>query len=401
MQPAPDAISEFKVVTNNMSAEYGRAAGATINVAYRSGGNQFHGNAWEFLRDTRMNAVGFFKPATGKPTLSRNQYGATFGGPIVRNKAILLRRFRRLPAGSRSHVHLEYPDAGAAAGRPERRCARSAHGRRVSGGHAYPDDGVCGESAVAAARHDVRRQHEQLHDPSAVHESHRQSRRQGRHAAERSRDDLRPLRLARSQYGRSSADSAAGRRRRQRHDLREEQAARARQPPTSPATRRCSRRASDGPRRGPERIRRRSDRPVRSTSTASAGLPAIRALPADCPRRTSPAITALGRQSTNPQWQYPTVFNPKVNYTMLMGRQSIKAGYEFQRINTEVQDVNPLYGLDVYASSFTRPAPRRQATSTTSPTSCSVSARSTRSATCSSRICGRTCTSCISRTMCG
>ena len=50
------------------------------------------------------------------------------------------------------------------------------------------------------------------------------------------------------------------------------------------------------------------------------------------------------------------VFNPKVNYTTLFGRQSIKAGYEFQRINTEVQDVNPLYGLDVYASSFTRPA---------------------------------------------
>ena len=45
-----------------------------------------------------------------------------------------------------------------------------------------------------------------------------------------------------------------------------------------------------------------------------------------------------------------------MNYTTLMGRQSIKAGYEFQRINTEVQDVNPLYGLDVYASSFTRPA---------------------------------------------
>ena len=49
------------------------------------------------------------------------------------------------------------------------------------------------------------------------------------------------------------------------------------------------------------------------------------------------------------------VFNPKVNYTTLIGRHSIKAGYEFQRINTEVQDVNPLYGLDVYASSFTRP----------------------------------------------
>ena len=53
MQPTPDAIGEFKVVTNNMSAEYGRAAGATINVSYRSGTNAFHGAGWEFLRNTR------------------------------------------------------------------------------------------------------------------------------------------------------------------------------------------------------------------------------------------------------------------------------------------------------------------------------------------------------------
>ena len=66
MQPPPDAIGEFKVVTNNMSAEYGRAAGATINVNYRSGTNRLHGAGWEFLRDTSMNAAGFFKPPTAR-----------------------------------------------------------------------------------------------------------------------------------------------------------------------------------------------------------------------------------------------------------------------------------------------------------------------------------------------
>ena len=65
MQPTPDAIGEFKVVTNNMSAEYGRAAGATINVSYRSGTNAFHGAGWEFRRDDALNASGFFKPAIG------------------------------------------------------------------------------------------------------------------------------------------------------------------------------------------------------------------------------------------------------------------------------------------------------------------------------------------------
>src|SRR5262245_47896128 len=53
MQPTPDAIGEFKVVTNNMSAEYGRAAGATINVNFKSGTNALHGSAWEFLRDDK------------------------------------------------------------------------------------------------------------------------------------------------------------------------------------------------------------------------------------------------------------------------------------------------------------------------------------------------------------
>src|SRR4029077_13981034 len=60
MQPPPDAVGEFRVVTNNQSAEYVRAAGATVNVEYRSGANQFHGDVWEFFRDTALNANTFF-----------------------------------------------------------------------------------------------------------------------------------------------------------------------------------------------------------------------------------------------------------------------------------------------------------------------------------------------------
>src|SRR5204863_1566252 len=52
MQPPPDAVAEFQVVTNNSSAEYGRAAGATVNVALRSGTNSIHGDLWEFVRNT-------------------------------------------------------------------------------------------------------------------------------------------------------------------------------------------------------------------------------------------------------------------------------------------------------------------------------------------------------------
>src|SRR4029077_1263440 len=94
MQPPPDAVSEFKVVTNNESAEYGRAAGATINVAYKSGGNSLKGSVWEFNRNTGLNATGFFAPPGGqKPPLDRNQYGAVLGGPIVKNRAFFFADF--------------------------------------------------------------------------------------------------------------------------------------------------------------------------------------------------------------------------------------------------------------------------------------------------------------------
>ncbi|MDZ4799980.1 MAG: carboxypeptidase regulatory-like domain-containing protein, partial [Bryobacteraceae bacterium] len=86
-QLPPDAVAEFRVVTNNMSAEYGRSGGATVNAAMRSGTNQIHGSAWEFFRNTDLNAVGFFRPDSGiKPRLNRNQFGVTLGGPVWKNR---------------------------------------------------------------------------------------------------------------------------------------------------------------------------------------------------------------------------------------------------------------------------------------------------------------------------
>src|SRR5260370_28482361 len=87
MQPPPDSVAEFQVVTNNSSAEYGRAAGATVNVALVSGTNDFHVKLWEFVRNTDFNAVGFFRPRVGTQfPFHRNQFGGTVGGPIVKNK---------------------------------------------------------------------------------------------------------------------------------------------------------------------------------------------------------------------------------------------------------------------------------------------------------------------------
>jgi len=95
--PPPDSVAQFEVVTNNESAEYGRSSGATVNVASKSGGNEFHTTLYEFLRNTDLNAFGYIKPIsinaiTGtqypffKPIFNRNQFGANFGGPIMKNR---------------------------------------------------------------------------------------------------------------------------------------------------------------------------------------------------------------------------------------------------------------------------------------------------------------------------
>lgn len=83
--PPPDALQEVKVLTNTFNAEYGRNGGAVINVVTKSGTNQLHGSAWEFLRNQDLNARNFFQSST-KPLLIQNQFGATAGGPIRRNR---------------------------------------------------------------------------------------------------------------------------------------------------------------------------------------------------------------------------------------------------------------------------------------------------------------------------
>jgi Carboxypeptidase regulatory-like domain/TonB-dependent Receptor Plug Domain len=112
MQPPPDAVAEFKVVTNNQSAEYGRAAGATVNVAYRSGANQFTASAWEFFRDTALNATNYFRPANGiKPPMRRNQFGGVMGGPLLRNRAFFFADYEGFRQDRQSAAFSSIPTA--------------------------------------------------------------------------------------------------------------------------------------------------------------------------------------------------------------------------------------------------------------------------------------------------
>src|SRR5690349_8793032 len=86
IQPSIDAIQEFKVQTNNFGADIGRG-GAVVNVVLKSGTNQFHGSAFEFLRNSAMDAKNYFDdPTLPIPGFKQNQFGGTFGGPIIKNR---------------------------------------------------------------------------------------------------------------------------------------------------------------------------------------------------------------------------------------------------------------------------------------------------------------------------
>src|SRR2546422_703526 len=96
--PFPDALQEFSVQTSNYSAEYGQNAGAVVNVITKSGTNNYHGDIFEFLRNSVFNARNFFAPFNlkdnGRDQLKRNQFGGTVGGPIVHDKTFFFAGFQ-------------------------------------------------------------------------------------------------------------------------------------------------------------------------------------------------------------------------------------------------------------------------------------------------------------------
>ena len=90
--PNLDSIAEFRVLTGNFNAEYGNYSGGRINVITKSGANQFHGSAFEFLRNTNLDAKNFFSQSRG--AFQQNQFGGTFGGPVIKDKIFFYTDFQ-------------------------------------------------------------------------------------------------------------------------------------------------------------------------------------------------------------------------------------------------------------------------------------------------------------------
>lgn len=93
-----DAVAEFSVLTTNYSAEYGRTSGGVISAVTKSGSNQFHGSAYEFLRNSALDARNFFDPAI-IPPFRRNQYGGSAGGPIQKDKTFIFGDYEGVSQG--------------------------------------------------------------------------------------------------------------------------------------------------------------------------------------------------------------------------------------------------------------------------------------------------------------
>jgi hypothetical protein len=356
MQPPPDAVSEFRVVTNNQSAEYGRTAGATINVLMRAGTNQIHGDVWEFFRNTSLNAEPYFLPADGKkPPLTRNQFGGVVGGPIVQNKAFFFgdyegfrqdkqqTAFSTIPTSQQDagilSVDVRDPRTGKIypAGTP---IPMTAFAKQVLSG--LPAPNLSGAANNYSIAQDLTNHSNKAEGKVDVQVSPNLAF-FGRYGwRDLNTNDQPPIRLPSGGGGNgniiaNNKQFVAG------------------------ATMATGKASLLEVRFGWSNTTAGKNPPALGQSSAQdafglPGLPTDPRVSGGLPTQSINGYTQFGRQATNPQWQYPTLWNPKVNYSWLAGRHSLKAGYEYQYVNVEVMDVNPLYGLDSYTGQFTRPA---------------------------------------------
>ncbi len=112
-----DAIQEFSVMTSNYSAEYGKTSGGVVNAITRSGANDFHGSAYEFLRNSALDAKNYFEASdTSKAAFKRNQFGAAIGGPIIRNRTFFFFDYEGIRQAKGIANFLTVPSTAARAG---------------------------------------------------------------------------------------------------------------------------------------------------------------------------------------------------------------------------------------------------------------------------------------------
>ncbi len=366
VQPSPDAVQEFKVQTNNFSAEYGRAGGAVINASLRSGTNGFHGSAYEYLRNTSLNAVGFFKPTRNqKPTLIQNQFGFTIGGPIIKDKTFFFldyegfRRITRTLAGNiqtiptvANRTGILTSDVVAPFTFVDSNGVTQVAGTKYLAGTAVPMTKFA-KQVIAAIPQPI--------NANATNNYENLPRNQFF-------NDKGDLKLDHTFNEKTTAFVRLSQRKMNNYEA-----------PTLPgplfssnanaSIRVLNQQLAAGVthnltsnsvlefRLGISRTQAgKSPTGVGDPNFLLPGLPTDPRFAGGLSTQAIGGYLGLGRQSSNPQFQNPTFYDPRFNYTFIFGKHSFKSGYEYQRISTEIDDFNPKYGQDSYSGQFSRPS---------------------------------------------
>ncbi len=384
--PSPDAISEFRVETDNYSAEYGRSAGAVINVSIRSGTNQFHGKAYDYIRNTAFNAIGPFtppkNPLTGgpqKPILIRNQFGGTLGGPVWKDRIFIFGDYE----GMRQIVH-----AVNQATVPTANQYGISDLAKANGGYTFlaadPNNkGFEGSTGVALRNPLTGQTYANgiipFDDPSVS------SFAKGVFAAlpapnvpgnpfsnnyaslppDLINDDKGDIRMDATISPKTNAffrysehqgiilsppniQGPAGGNSNGSVKIFNQQAVIGATHvfnQNSILDARFAFSLTDGG-KGPYGAN------LPSLMTGIPGLPTDPVVVRSLNVQSVSGFSQLGNQGSNPQFQNPYVFNPKVNYTQIRGRSTYKVGYEYQAIFTKIDDFNPTFGQDTYNGGF-------------------------------------------------
>lgn len=358
VQLSPDAVEEFKVQTNNFSAEFGRTGGAVVNASMRSGTNQFRGSAWEFNRNDALNAVGFFKPSSGvKPKLNRNQFGFVFGGPIARNRTFFFTDYEGFRQISKVTTFATIPTLAQRQGILGRPILNPLTGEVYANG-VVPSSAITPfAKAVLAGLPEPTRpgtsnnfdslpRREDFNDKFDIKVDHQFSTRMTGFVrfSHRKLDNFEPPSIPGDVGSPSNAFV---------HVLNQQVAGGLTWTltPTSFLEVRLGWSRTDAGKEPPG-----VGGPNMLELFGIPGLPDDKRFAGGLTEQGVSGWTAWGRQNSNPQFQNPHVFNPRVNYSWMRGRQSFKTGYEYQAVNTEIDDFNPKYGRDTYGGNFSRPA---------------------------------------------
>ncbi len=368
--PSPDALSEFKVQTDNYSAEYGRAGGAIINATIRSGTNDLHGVVYDYLRNTVLNAFGPFYGTGVKATLVQNQFGARVGGPIRKDKLFFFVDYEGLRAVSHSLTTAILPSAaeltglfttnGQAGGTPipinnPYTGVVYANGQvplndpnidpvALATFKQLPTPNIAGAGLTAANFQYL---------PAASTVDDKGDARVDFTLNERQNGFARYSQRAVTYFQPASFPGSAGGNNNGTLYARTRQIAAGYNwtiTPTSILELRFG-----------ETWTQSGKQPV--FLGAPNFLAAIPNVPQD-PSYTGglnaqivSGFTQFGEQATNPQFNNPTQANPKVNYTWVKGRHSLKIGYEYGWLNQAISDFHPKFGADTYAGSFSSAGP--------------------------------------------